>query len=925
MTQKQSKEIYIKGARVHNLKNVELSIPHNKLVVVTGLSGSGKSTLAFDTIFAEGQRRYVESLSAYARQFLGRVSKPDVDVIEGIAPAIAIEQRVNSRNPRSTVGTTTEIYDYLKLLFSRIGHTFSPVSGKEVTRDSVDSVTKFIFSLPAGSQTYITMPINMDRGYGVMDRLLSFMQDGFNMVYYGGEAIELESFIITSDEVSNPDDINILVQSFKVEDSDDNQGLVRDSVSQALRYGYGVCGVVVDGIMHRFSEAFEADGITFEEPTEHLFSFNNPLGACPTCEGYGKVTGIDEDLVVPDKSRTIYENAIACWRGDVMGKWRDALVNNAYKFNFPIHTPYYELTREQRMLLWSGNEYFEGLNNFFAYLDSERRKIQYRVLKARYTGKTICHECGGSRLRREALYIKIGGCSIGDLVRMTIDELSEFFTTLQLDEYDTQMSRRVLTEILSRLEYMRDVGLGYLTLDRLSSTLSGGESQRINLSTSLGSNLTGSLYILDEPSIGLHPRDTHRLIGVLKQLRDMGNTVIVVEHEEEMIRAADYIVDVGREAGYLGGEIVYSGDFKGLLKCKKSLTAEYLTGCKKIDIPQQHRAPSGHITLHGVRENNLKGGDVSFPLGVMTCVTGVSGSGKSSLVRGILYPALRRKIAESGDRPGDFDSMSGDIDKLTSIEMVDQSPIGKSSRSNPVTYIKAYDEIRKLYAELPYAKNMGYTASSFSFNVAGGRCEECQGEGIIKVGMQFMADVELTCDVCKGQRFKAEILAAKYNGCSISEVLDMTVDAAIEFFAKEKKIVERLRPLQNVGLGYIKLGQSSSTLSGGEAQRVKLASYLSREGSSEHIIFLFDEPTTGLHFHDIKRLLTAFTALIERGHTIVIVEHNMDVIKCADHLIDIGKEGGAQGGHIIYEGTPEGILSIEESYTGQFLAKHITE
>ncbi len=927
---KESREIYIKGARVHNLKNIEVSIPHNSLVVVTGLSGSGKSTLAFDTIFAEGQRRYVESLSAYARQFLGRVSKPDVDMIEGIAPAIAIQQKVNSRNPRSTVGTTTEIYDYLKLLFARVGHTFSPISGAEVTCHSVDDVANFILSRQEGKRVILTAPITLYEGQCVIDKLLALMADGLQRVIHNSAVTLIEDFIPEADKVKDISQIRIVIDRFKVSHSDQDVSRFRDSIARAFSYGDDVCGVMIDGVEHNFSARFEADGITFEEPSEHLFSFNNPLGACPECEGYGKVTGIDEELVVPDKSKTIYENAIACWRGETMSKWKDLLVGNAYKFDFPIHTPYYDLTREQRLLLWSGNEYFEGLNDFFKYLESERRKIQYRVLKARYTGKTTCPMCGGSRLKKEALYIKVGGVTIADMVAMSIDSLLKFFEELKMDEYDTKTSRRVVTEITSRLGYMHDVGLGYLTLDRLSSTLSGGESQRINLSTSLGSNLTGSLYILDEPSIGLHPRDTHRLIGVLKQLRDLGNTVIVVEHEEEMIRAADYIVDVGPKAGYLGGEIVYSGEPKGLLKNKKSLTADYLSGKKIIERPIVHRAQCGAITLHGVRENNLKGGDVTFPLGIMSCVTGVSGSGKSSLVKGILYPALRREISETGNRPGDFDSLSGDISKITAVEMVDQSPIGKSSRSNPVTYIKAYDEIRKLYADLPYSRNMGYGASAFSFNIAGGRCEECQGEGIIKVSMQFMADVELVCDSCKGKRFKAEVLEAKYRGKSINEVLDMTVDAAIEFFGAEggaisKKVVERLMPLQNVGLGYIKLGQSSSTLSGGEAQRVKLASFLSKDSGTGHIMFIFDEPTTGLHFHDINKLLKAFSALIERGHTIVVVEHNMDVIKCADHIIDIGSEGGSLGGNILYEGTPEGVLNVKGSYTGEFLAKHIKE
>ncbi|MFR9579097.1 MAG: excinuclease ABC subunit UvrA, partial [Rikenellaceae bacterium] len=780
----ESKQIYIKGARVHNLKNVELTIPHNRLVVVTGLSGSGKSTLAFDTIFAEGQRRYVESLSSYARQFLGRVSKPDVDVITGIAPAIAIEQRVNTRNPRSTVGTTTEIYDYLKLLFARVGHTFSPVSGVEVKCQSVADVVDYVMALSEGSAAIITAPLSSHQGQGVVDRLLQLMGDGFQRVLFGGEVSLIEEFMPRVESVEDISQLEVVVDRVRVRNDEELVSRLMDSVSKAYSYGDGICSVVVGGSQRLFSSRFEADGLTFEQPTEHLFSFNNPLGACPVCEGYGKVIGIDEDLVIPDKSRSIYDNAIACWRGETMSKWRDQLVLSSHKFNFPIHAPYHDLTRDERLLLWTGNEYFEGLNDFFAYLESEKRKIQYRVLKARYTGKSVCPECGGSRLRKEALYVRVGGITIAQAVAMSIDELYAFFEGVALDDYDTKMSERLIVEIKNRLSYMLDVGLGYLTLDRLSSTLSGGESQRINLSTSLGSNLTGSLYILDEPSIGLHPRDTHRLIGVLKALRDLGNTVIVVEHEEEVIRAADYIVDVGPRAGYLGGEIVYSGDYEGLLGCEESLTADYLTHRREIAVSAQERAAAGSIVLRGVRENNLKGGDVEIPLGVMSCVTGVSGSGKSSLVRGILYPALRRKIMESGDKAGDFGGIDGDVGAITSVEMVDQSPIGKSSRSNPVTYIKAYDEIRKLYAELKYSRNMGFTPSSFSFNIAGGRCEECQGEGVIKVGMQFMADVELLCEACKGARFKPEVLEAKYEGRSISDVLDMTVDAAIEFFSQ---------------------------------------------------------------------------------------------------------------------------------------------
>ncbi|MFI3320000.1 MAG: excinuclease ABC subunit UvrA [Rikenellaceae bacterium] len=924
----EQRHIYIKGARVHNLKNVEVSIPHNSLVVVTGLSGSGKSTLAFDTIFAEGQRRYVESLSAYARQFLGRVGKPDVDVITGIAPAIAIEQKVNTRNPRSTVGTTTEIYDYLKLLYARVGHTFSPISGEEVKSHTVEEVVDFVMSQRLKSRVVVSVPLNLAEGQGLIDKILQIMSDGFQRVLYDNDAWMLEEFITIIDKVKDYSLVRTVVGRITITENADLRERVTEVVARAFSYGEGRLQVLIDEMdSYDFSSHFEADGITFEEPNEHLFSFNNPLGACPVCEGYGKVTGIDENLVVPDKSRSIYDNAIACWRGETMRKWRDQLVATGYLFDFPIHAPYYDLTRAQKRLLWSGNEHFEGLNGFFAYLESEKRKIQYRVLKARYTGKTTCPECGGSRLRKEALHVKVAGQTIADLVVMSVDELYDFFINIELDDYDRETSKRIVVEICNRLGYLRDVGLGYLTMDRLSSTLSGGESQRINLSTSLGSNLTGSLYILDEPSIGLHPRDTHRLIGVLKQLRDLGNTVIVVEHEEEVIRAADYIVDVGPKAGYLGGEIVYSGEPKGLLKCKNSLTADYLSGRKKIDIPQTLRAASGEIVLRGVRENNLKGGDVHFPLGVMTCVTGVSGSGKSSLVNGILYPALKRQISETGNRPGDFDALEGDVAMLSAVEMVDQSPIGKSSRSNPVTYIKAYDEIRKLYAELKYSRNMGFSPSAFSFNVAGGRCDECQGEGVIKVGMQFMADVELVCESCKGKRFKAEVLEAKYRGKSICDILEMTVDAAIDFFSEEdgvinRKIVERLMPLQNVGLGYIKLGQSSSTLSGGEAQRVKLASFLTKEGNAtSKVMFIFDEPTTGLHFHDIAKLLKAFGALIERGHTIVVVEHNMDVIKCADYVIDIGVEAGDRGGNIVFEGSPRDLAELESSYTGAFLAQ----
>ena len=922
------KTIYIKGARVHNLKSVNVEIPHNTLTVITGLSGSGKSTLAFDTIFAEGQRRYVESLSSYARQFLGRINKPDVDLISGIAPAIAIEQKVNTRNPRSTVGTTTEIYDYLKLLFARIGETFSPISGQKVQCYGVDDVVAHITQNGIGQRVVIIAPINLKHGQGIIDKLLQLLGDGFMRVWVNNQAITIEEFMPTIDLNTNAEDIALVVDRLRGADDDETLLRLRDSVARAFSYGDEVCRVAINDDERIFSARFEADGIEFEQPTEHLFSFNNPIGACPECEGYGKTIGIDIDLVIPDKSKTIYEDAIVCWRGATMKKWKEQLISSAHLFNFPIHEPYYALTPEQKQLLWDGNEHFYGLSTFFDYIDSERRKIQYRVMKARYTGKTTCHTCGGSRLRKEALYVRVGGKNIAQIVAMSVDELISFFANISLDEHQAKTAERILVEIRNRLDYLSDVGLGYLTLDRLSSSLSGGESQRINLSTSLGSNLVGSLYILDEPSIGLHPRDTHRLIKVLKQLRDIGNTVIVVEHEEEVIRAADYIVDVGPRAGEMGGEIIYSGPLKGLEKAKQSLTADYLAHRRNIETPISSRGWSNSIVIKGARENNLKNIDVRIPLGVITCITGVSGSGKSSLAKGILYPALRRHLLDTGQKPGDHDGIEGDINMLGSVEMVDQNPIGKSSRSNPVTYLKAYDEIRKLYADQPQAVHTGLTAASFSFNVAGGRCEECQGEGTIKVSMQFMADVELVCDACHGKRFKDEILEIKYRGKSIHDTLEMSVDDAITFFSEDKtnstcrRIVERLQPLQDVGLGYIRLGQSSSTLSGGESQRVKLASFLSKDNEQKRIMFIFDEPTTGLHFHDINRLLKAFNALIANGHTIVIVEHNMEVIKCADWVIDLGVEAGDKGGNIVFEGTPKDLEQCTESHTGHFLKEH---
>ena len=922
-------KIYIKGARVHNLKGVSLEIPHNTLTVVTGLSGSGKSTLAFDTIFAEGQRRYVESLSSYARQFLGRVTKPDVDLISGIAPAIAIEQKVNTRNPRSTVGTSTEIYDYMKLLYARVGHTFSPISGAEVRCYGVDDVVGIITEKGIGERVVITAPLHLKPGEGLIEKLLQLLSDGFMRVWIDGTTLTFEEFMPTINDATRVEDIHIVIDRLRIAEDDDTLLRLRDSVSRAFSYGDDVCEVIIgSGEPQIFSSRFEADGLEFEQPTEHLFSFNNPIGACPVCEGYGKITGIDEDLVIPDKSKTIYEDAVACWRGATMKKWKEQLISNAYLFDFPIHEPYYKLTAEQKLLLWRGNEYFHGLNDFFQYIDSERRKIQFRVMKARYTGKTTCPECGGSRLRKEALYVRVGGKTIAELVTMNVDSLIKFFSNLSLDEHDEKTARRIVTEIENRLAYLSDVGLGYLTLDRLSATLSGGESQRINLSTSLGSSLVGSLYILDEPSIGLHPRDTHRLIKTLKQLRDLGNTVIVVEHEEEIIRAADHIVDVGPRAGEMGGEIVYNGPFGELESAERSLTADYITRRRKIDAPSTPRGWSNAITIKGAREHNLKNIDVKIPLGVMTCITGVSGSGKSSLAKGILYPALRRELADTGVKPGEFGALEGDLRLIGSVEMVDQNPIGKSSRSNPVTYLKAYDEIRKLFAEQPQAVHTGLTAASFSFNVTGGRCEECQGEGTIKVSMQFMADVELICEACHGKRFKDEILDIKYRNKNIYDVLEMSVDDAIEFFKEEcsnstcRRIVERLQPLQDVGLGYIRLGQSSSTLSGGESQRVKLASFLAKDSASRPIVFIFDEPTTGLHFHDINRLLKAFNALIANGHTIVIVEHNMDVIKCADWVIDLGPEAGDNGGEIVFEGTPQELERCEKGYTGRFLKEH---
>ena len=916
--------ISIKGARVNNLKNIDVNIPRNKLVVITGLSGSGKSSLAFDTLYAEGQRRYVESLSSYARQFLGRMSKPECDFIKGIPPAIAIEQKVISRNPRSTVGTSTEIYEYLRLLFARVGKTYSPVSGQLVKKDSPEDIVACMLSYPKGTRYTVLTPILPREGHDVAQQIETDMKEGFTRLEVNGKTIRIEEY-----QYNPKDTVYLLVDRMSADDSKDAISRLTDSAETAMYEGDGACLLRFyqpDGStsLYRFSTKFEADGIKFEEPSDQMFSFNSPLGACPTCEGFGKIIGIDERLVVPNRSLSVYDGAVMCWRGEKMGEWLQAFLREAPAHDFPIFTPYYELTQAQKDYLWHGPRDKVCIDSFFKMLEENQYKIQYRVMLARYRGKTTCPECHGSRLKKEALYVKVGERNIAELVDMPVTRLKEFFRTLKLNDHDAQIAKRLLNEINNRLDFLIDVGLGYLTLNRLSNSLSGGESQRINLATSLGSSLVGSLYILDEPSIGLHSRDTDRLIKVLRQLQQLGNTVVVVEHDEEIIRAADYIIDIGPKAGRLGGEIVYEGDMKDLHPGSKSYTVKYLLGEETIPLPAHHRAWNNYIEIKGARENNLKGIDVRFPLNVMTVVTGVSGSGKSTLVRDIFYKALKREYCESSERPGEYVSLDGDIRTMNDIEFVDQNPIGKSSRSNPVTYVKAYDEIRKLFAEQPLAKQMGYTAGYFSFNTEGGRCEECKGEGTVTVEMQFMADLVLECESCHGKRFKKDTLEVTYEGKNIYDVLEMTVNQAIEFFDAhgEKKIVKKLQPLQEVGLGYIKLGQSSSTLSGGENQRVKLAYFLSME-KAQPTIFVFDEPTTGLHFHDIKKLLEAFDALIERGHTVVIIEHNMDVIKCADYIIDLGPEGGEQGGNIVVCGTPEEVAQCAASYTGQFLKEKI--
>ena len=925
----ESKYISIQGAKVNNLKNISVDIPRGKLVVITGLSGSGKSSLAFDTLYAEGQRRYVESLSSYARQFLGRMSKPECDFIKGIPPAIAIEQKVSSRNPRSTVGTSTEIYEYLRLLYARVGKTYSPISGQLVKKHSVEDIIQCMLSFPIGTKLLVLAPVTPREGRTLAEQLDIDMKQGFARVEVNREIMRIEDYLMKlqgkSEDTPKHTNIHLLIDRLSADSDQATISRLTDSAETAMYEGDGSCMLrfyLSDGStqLFTFSTKFEADGITFEEPNDQMFSFNSPIGACPECEGFGRVIGIDEQLVIPNRALSVYDGAVVCWRGEKMGEWLKEFLREAPEHNFPIFTPYYELTQEQKDYLWHGPREKVCIDTFFKMLEENQYKIQYRVMLARYRGKTICPTCHGTRLKKEANYVKVGGKSISELVDLPIHELQAFFRTLELDDHDAAIAKRILTEINSRIQFLMDVGLSYLTLNRLSNSLSGGESQRINLATSLGSSLVGSLYILDEPSIGLHSRDTDRLIKVLRQLQQLGNTVVVVEHDEEIIRAADYIIDIGPNAGRLGGEIVYQGDMNDLQPGSQSHTVRYLLGEETIDSPMAYRPWNNYIEVKGAREHNLKGIDVRFPLNVMTVVTGVSGSGKSTLVRDIFFKALKREYSESNDRPGEHLGIEGDIRMVKDIEFVDQNPIGKSTRSNPVTYVKAYDEIRKLFAEQPLAKQLGYTAGYFSFNTEGGRCEECKGEGTVTVEMQFMADLVLECESCHGKRFKADTLEVKFQGQSIYDILEMTVNQAIEFFTEHKqpKIVKKLRPLQEVGLGYVKLGQSSSTLSGGENQRVKLAYFLSLE-KSQPTIFVFDEPTTGLHFHDIRKLLTAFDSLISRGHTIIIIEHNLDVIKCADHVIDLGPEGGDRGGHLVVSGTPEEVARCNNSYTGQFL------
>jgi excinuclease ABC subunit A len=913
--------IIIKGAQLHNLKNIDVVIPRNKLVVITGLSGSGKSSLAFDTLYAEGQRRYVESLSSYARQFLGRLNKPKVDYIKGIAPAIAIEQKVNSTNPRSTVGTTTEIYDYLKLLFARIGKTYSPISGKQVKKHTVTDVIDFISSFDEGTKLLLLSPIILEEGRSIENKLDTLQKQGYSRVKINNQVIRIDE--VLKNGIKSSENLFLVVDRIVFKHDEDFLNRLADAIETAFFEGVGSCIIetVNEGKQTTFNNKFELDGITFLEPNAHLFSFNNPYGACHKCEGYGDVIGIDVDLVIPNTALSVYENAIFPWRGESMSWYRDQLVNNSHKFDFPIHKPFFELTESQKSLVWSGNDYFEGLDSFFTELESKAYKIQNRVMLSRYRGKTKCNVCKGKRLREEANNVKINNSTITDLVDLPIKELISFFNELKLDKYQSKIAKRLLVEINTRLEFLSNVGLSYLTLNRKSNSLSGGESQRINLATSLGSSLVGSMYILDEPSIGLHPKDTERLINVLKSLRDLGNTVVVVEHDEDIMKAADTIIDIGPEAGTFGGEVVATGGFKHILK-SDTLTAKYLNGELQIEVPKKRRKTKYHIDVLGARENNLKNIDVTFPLGMLTVITGVSGSGKSTLVKKILYPAIQKKLTGFSDKAGQFTKINGNHSNVQHVEFVDQNPIGRSSRSNPVTYVKAYDDIRALFASQKLSKIRNYQAKHFSFNVDGGRCETCKGEGEVTIEMQFMADVHLTCDTCGGKRFKKEVLEVTFEGKTIDNILNMTIDNAINFFetTSQTKIKNKLQPLQDVGLGYVTLGQSSSTLSGGEAQRIKLATFLGKGSKSDNALFIFDEPTTGLHFHDIQKLLKSFQALIEKGHSIIVIEHNIDLIKCADYIIDLGPEGGKEGGNLIASGTPEEIIKNSKSITGKYLS-----
>ncbi|WP_112113725.1 excinuclease ABC subunit UvrA [Flavobacterium aciduliphilum] len=917
------KNILIKGAAIHNLKNLDVAIPRNQLVVITGLSGSGKSSLAFDTLYAEGQRRYVESLSSYARQFLGRLDKPKVEYIKGIAPAIAIEQKVNTTNARSTVGTSTEIYDYLKLLFARIGKTVSPISGNEVQKDTVTDVIEKVKTFEYDSRWLLLAPIHLEEGRKLEDKLKVLLQQGFARILVNNDMVRLDNL---DQHTLDNKDILLIIDRIIVKEDEEFYNRLSDAVQTAFYEGKGICYLqaVNDSSRIEFSTNFELDGMTFLEPNIHLFSFNNPYGACPTCEGYGSVIGIDEDLVIPNTALSIFEYAIAPWRGESMGWYRDELVNKAYKFDFPIHKPYFELSQEQKDLVWNGNQYFQGLHDFFKELEEKNYKIQNRVMLSRYRGKTKCNTCKGKRLRTEANYIQVGGKTISDLVDMPIRRLIEFFKSLELSDYDKRVANRLLIEINNRLAFLSNVGLDYLTLNRNSATLSGGESQRINLATSLGSSLVGSMYILDEPSIGLHPKDTELLIGVLKNLRDLGNTVIVVEHDEDLMRQADRIIDIGPEAGTHGGTLVAQGKFDEILK-SNSLTAHYLNGTLEIKAPKTRRKWNTYIDILGARENNLRNLDVRFPLECLTVITGVSGSGKSTLVKKILFPAIQKKLEGVGEKAGQFSDMQGHYQRIHHIEYVDQNPIGRSSRSNPVTYIKAYDDIRDLFSKSKLSKIRGYQPKHFSFNVDGGRCETCKGDGSINVEMVFMADVELPCETCCGKRFKKEILEVTFEDKNIDDILTMTIDEAIAFFSEHKqtKIIQKLQPLQDVGLGYVQLGQSSSTLSGGEAQRIKLASFLVKGTTKDKALFVFDEPTTGLHFHDIKKLLASFDALLDKGHSILVVEHNLDLIKCADWIIDLGPEGGENGGTLLAEGTPEDIVKNKQSITGTYLKEKL--